>query len=583
MSFIPDETIAEIRFKADIVKIIGRHVDLKKAGRNHKGLCPFHHEKSPSFNVNGEKGFYYCFGCQQKGDVFSFLMEYEGRTFVEAAENLAGEFGVIIPETASKGEDYQRHKSDKKIMLDLNEKATEFFRGHLKNKDVQNPGRDYLAHRGIGEDTASRFRLGFAPDKWDGLCNTFAKSQDSFKHAEKVGLIVKRPQADGHYDRFRGRLMCPVMNTSGDVVGFSGRLLGDHEKSAKYINSSESLLYKKSKLLYGAPQARDGMRRAGQALLVEGNFDVLMLHEHGFDFAVAPLGTALTLDQGKLLQRMVGKVTLLFDGDKAGRAATLKSLKVLLQADCEVGVALIPLGEDPDSLLKSKGKEALSEVIAKSQPAIEYFIHDVWSKRSQSAHDRSEAIKEAAVVLRYVSDSTKRDLSVGVLAQALNIKEEVLRKGLRRALRGPQSPQAQPHVAPPQKSTNLPPNRLELDICVNLFEYPELIDTAKELNILSLFQDPQTIDMVKAAYQGSSMLDSTTNPHILQSLMASSKEKSKNPEDSFRSLVNQMKMLQQKEQLLELQKQAEAAARSGDQDLQRQLVGQILEQRKKVN
>ena len=273
MSFIPDETISEIRFKADIVKIISRHVDLKKAGRNHKGLCPFHHEKSPSFSVNGEKGFYYCFGCQQKGDVFSFLMEYEGRTFVEAAENLASEFGVIIPETKSQSQDHQRHKSDKKIMLDLVEQATEFFRSHLKDDAANNLGKEYLKQRGIGDDTASRFRLGFAPDKWDGLCNTLTKNNRSFKHAEKVSLVVKRPQADGYYDRFRGRLMCPVMNTSGDVVGFSGRLLSDQEKSAKYINSGESPIYKKSKLLYGAPQARDGMRKAGHALLVEGNFD----------------------------------------------------------------------------------------------------------------------------------------------------------------------------------------------------------------------------------------------------------------------------------------------------------------------
>jgi DNA primase len=278
MGLIPDDTIAEIRERADIVAIIGRHVELKKAGRNHKGLCPFHQEKSPSFNVNGDKGYYYCFGCQQKGDVFSFVMEYEGKSFVEAAESLAAQLGILIPESGTSHEFASRRRSQKSQMLELNALAAEFYRAELLGNDGQ-IARDYLASRGIGEAQSEAFQLGFAPDKWRALGDFLEARGADPVIAEQVGLLVKQPKKSGYYDRFRNRLMCPIMATTGEVVGFSGRSMSDDaaKAGAKYINSPESLIYKKSKLLFGIHQARDAMRQAGHAILVEGN-----LHRRSF-------------------------------------------------------------------------------------------------------------------------------------------------------------------------------------------------------------------------------------------------------------------------------------------------------------
>jgi len=581
---IPDETIREIRERADIVRVIGRHVELKKSGRNHKGLCPFHNEKTPSFNVNGEKGFFYCFGCQKKGDVFSFAMEYEGKSFLEAAEGLASEFGITIPDTGESPEKRRQSRSERGAMLEANAAAADFFRERLQSPAGQR-ARDYLEGRDLGADVASAFRLGYAPDDWRSLGPYLASRGISDAIAERAGLLIKQPRASGYYDRFRDRLMCPVFSAGGDVVGFSGRRLKDDEDAgAKYINSPESPVFKKSHLLYGLVQARDGFREAGAALLVEGNFDVVQLHQAGFRQAVAPLGTALTEEQARSLRRLVGSVVLLYDGDRAGRAATLKGLKILLAEDVSVSIALVPEGEDPDSLLRSGGPEALRAVLDSSEPALEYFIHEAWSRGDASADARAEAIREAAQVLRTVSDATKRDLAVGTLASALLTDEETLRRGLRRALQGQRKPaQRDPEVDSQPARPGPPANPLELDIVTILFEYPELLATAEELNIFSSLTDSRLRDMYSAAREGRSLVSATQDPTIAKHVLSGDRGEIANPEDHLRSLASRLGHRQTRNQLEELQRQAEAAARRGDAALQRQLVRQIIELRKQVD
>ena len=505
MGLIPDDVIGEIRQRADIVAVIGQHVQLRKAGRNHKGLCPFHGEKTPSFNVNPDKGFFYCFGCQKKGDVFTFVMEYEGKSFTEAAEQLARLAGVTLPEPAAIDPAERRaiaeQRSEKAQLFRINQIAAEFFRARLL-APAGAAARAYLAERGVSDEIAARFQLGYAPDEWGALADHLAAEKVPARLAEMVGLIAPRQRASGHYDRFRHRLVCPVIQASGEVVGFSARTLpnavvtapkdGAAEAPAKYINSPESPIYKKSKLLYGVQQARDSIRQKGRIVLVEGNFDVISLHQAGVTETMAPLGTALTEDQVDLMRRLTDKVVLIYDGDKAGRAATLKALRLLLAAGLDVGIVELPLGEDPDSIARKGGK--LAALFERARPAIGYFISHVWGAPGQSAAEYSHAVHEAASVLPAVKDELGRRHIIDQFAAQLGVPFERLRTDLRAAYRGQEvaAPAAKPQD--PTQPKGLPPTD-EMDLLAYLAEFPELVEVAERLDVLSLLTDSRLRDM----------------------------------------------------------------------------------------
>lgn len=588
MGLIPDETISEIRERGDIVAIIGQHVELKKAGRNFKGLCPFHQEKTPSFNVNGDKGYYYCFGCQHKGDIFSFVMEYEGKSFVEAAETLASRFGILIPETNTTPEQSAQRRSEKSQMFELNKLAMEFFRGQLQSPGGQR-ARDYLISRGIGEEQSERFQLGFAPAEWRELANFLEARGTDAKTAEQVGLLVKQPRKSGHYDRFRDRLMCPIMQTNGEVVGFSGRLLTtgpEAEKAgAKYINSPESAIYKKSKLLFGIYQAREQFRTTNNAVLVEGNFDVIRLHEHGFGQTVAPLGTALTDDQALQLRRLTEQVILLYDGDRAGRAATLKGLQTLLAQEASVRIASLPQGEDPDSLIGSQGPEALAQVLKRAQPAVEYFVHEVWVRADRSAQGRAKTLDEAAQVFKSIKDPTQRDFAVGTFATALGVDEATLRRGLRRALqkRNSRGSEVKSSNQPRPAPKSAPPPQLQLEIISILAEYPELLRVAEDGEVFSYLTDMRLQDMYSAAREGQPMLSATSDTNIAKALLSGAFSAVPNPEQCLQDAIKRLRSVHQRERLAELQKQVEEAERRGDAELARQLAHEIVATRKQVD
>lgn len=594
MGLIPDDTIAEIRARADIVAVIGRHVELKKAGRNHKGLCPFHQEKSPSFNVNSDKGFYYCFGCQQKGDVFSFVMEFEGKSFVEAAESLAHMMGILIPENNATPESTALRRSEKSKMFEINALASEFYRGQLLGAGGDR-ARDYLDGRGIKEDQSEAFSLGFAPAEWRALGDFLEARGADLRVAEQVGLVIKQPKKSGYYDRFRDRLMCPIFQTNGDIVGFSGRLLTtgpEAEKAgAKYINSPESAIYKKSKLLYGILQARDAFRSEQHAILVEGNFDVVRLHQNGFQQVVAPLGTALTESQALQLKRLTGQVCLLYDGDRAGRAATLKGLQTLLSQEVSVKIASLPHGEDPDSLIGKEGPEALRKILARAQPAVEYFIHEVWVRADRSDEGRAKTLQESAQVLKYIKDPTQRDFAIGTFASALGVDEATLRRGLRRAFQQarekesrlrPGDAENSPTQNAPQRSQK-PPPRLQLAIICILAEFPELLSVAEEGNVFSYLSDTRLREMYEAAREGQPMISVTSDPGIAKALLSGAYSAVENPSHTLEESITSLKRDERTRRLSELQVQVEEAGRRKDSELERQLVSEIIAIRKQVD
>lgn len=586
MGLIPDHIIGEIRERSDIVAVVGQHVKLRKAGHNHKGLCPFHSEKTPSFNVNSDKGFFYCFGCHKKGDVFTFVMELEGKSFIEAAESLAGRAGILIPQTDGGA---PRERSRRTELLQITALARDFFVQQLDSASGAQ-AREYLASRGLGAEVTQRFQLGYAPDEWGALTDHLRARNASAKLAESAGLIVPKKSGRGYYDRFRDRLMCPVSDISGDCVGFSGRILDGEAKAAKYINSPENPIYKKSKLLFGLHLARKGFRDSGRAILVEGNFDVVSLHQAGFVETVAPLGTALTDEQAGRLARIVDRVVLLFDGDDAGRAATLKSLQTLLAADLDVRIASVPRGVDPDDLVRTGGKEALEAILKRAQPGVEYFIDARWSQPDQSAHYRAQMLSEAAQVLKSVPLRAKRDMFVEHLAKMLDTDLETVRQNLRRALKARKQANADHHQgsAPPPKpprSVDKPVPPAELDIVAILADHPALLSNAEELEVFSLLTDARLRDMYSAAREGRPILtaDEDLSPQIARRVLGGMFTTVENPARCLEDAVARLRRSRQRDRLAELQREAELARRRGDGDTARRLVSEILTIRKQVD
>jgi DNA primase len=590
MGLIPEHIIGEIRQRADIVAVIGRHVQLRKSGRNHKGLCPFHQERGPSFNVNPDKGFFYCFGCQKKGDVFTFVMEYEGKSFLEAAEMLAQLTGVTLPERTDDPEARRaqaERQSERSQLLRVNQAAATFFRRMLRE-----PGgaaaRDYLAERAVTPEVADRFMLGYAPDEWGALSEFLAAEKLDLRAGETLGLVSPRPRAGGHYDRFRHRLVCPVMQTGGEVAGFSARALPGArntaaqdgqaaQEPAKYINSPESPVYKKSKLLYGLYQARDAIRLKERAILVEGNFDVVSLHQAGFAEAVAPLGTALTEEQVELLRRLTGKVVLFYDGDRAGRAATLKALRILVAAGIQALIAEIPAGEDPDSLARSGGADALTPLVGRAKTGIHYFIDHVWSTATGSSDEYARAIREAAELLPAVKDQLGRRHLVDHFAAVMDVSIDRLRDDLRAAYRG------RPLVQPPpasgssnrnQKNSSSRPSLEEMDLMALLGQHPELFPLAEELDVLSLLTDGGLRDMYSAARGGQPLwtcIPVEISPEIAEHVLSGVKRSIAQPERSLREAVDNLRAYRSKVQREGLLREMEQARMRGNEELAREL------------
>ncbi|MFP4560911.1 MAG: DNA primase [Thiohalorhabdus sp.] len=380
MGRIPQSFIDELLDRADIVEVIDERVPLKKQGANYKARCPFHEERTPSFNVNPDRQIYHCFGCGAGGNALGFLMEYEHLRFPEAVRELAGRYGLEVPEEAG-GERERRTESgpDPAFLADLNEKAARYYEYQLRHHEQAGEVQGYLRDRGISGETAARFRLGYAPPGWRNLAGTLGRDGQSREALEALGLVVNRNGSV--YDRFRGRLMFPIRDRRGRVIAFGGRVLGDDEP--KYLNSPEGLLFQKGRELYGLHEGRQALRREQRALVVEGYMDVIALAQAGVDHAVAPLGTALTGDQLRLLLRTVPEVVFCFDGDEAGREAAWRAVETALPEAGKgrlVRFLFLPEGEDPDSLVRREGAEAFRARMDAAVPLLEFLIQGLKSR-----------------------------------------------------------------------------------------------------------------------------------------------------------------------------------------------------------
>lgn len=414
-----DEAKNLIKERADLVEIVSQHVDLKRSGFRYLGSCPFHQEKTPSFTVHPDQQFYHCFGCKASGDVFSFMMEYHQMDFPEALKTLAQKYQVELPERRRSEKEIEREQR-RRSMFELNQKAAEIYHDYLLHQDDAAPARTYLKKRAISDDVLKRYRLGYAPSVesagWNYLAGRLSGEERSI--ALELGLLVSK-EKNRSYDRFRDRVMFPIADSRGRVCGFGGRILGPGEP--KYLNSPESPVYNKSRLLFGLYQQRDAIRRLRRAILVEGNFDLLALVVNGIDQAVAPLGTALTGEQLRLLKPLVDDVVLLFDGDEAGIKAAERSVPLFLAEQLSGRVALLPAEHDPDTFIAEFGAKRLEEAIKEARPLPEFVLQQLIDRHGESLDGKFRIIDNLRPLLNAAASAVQRDTMARHFAAALDI------------------------------------------------------------------------------------------------------------------------------------------------------------------
>lgn len=426
MARIPEETLQAIRDRVDLVDLIGRHVHLKKAGRNFVGLCPFHSEKTPSFNVNIERQIYHCFGCGEGGNAITFLMQHENLTFPEAARTLARELGIEVPEHETPGEAGLSER-----LRAANQVAQALYVEALAHPQAE-AAREYLARRGLGAEEIERFGIGFAPASGRALLARLEREKVPASLGEKAGLLGRR---DRVFEMLRGRITFPIQDARGQVLGFGGRALADDQKP-KYLNTPESPIYRKREVFYGLHMALAAMRRAERAVVVEGYFDRIAMHRAGVEEAVATCGTSLTAEHARALRRRTNRAVLVFDGDEAGRKAVESSLEVLLPEGLRVEAVLLPGGQDPDDLLAAEGPEGLRARVDAAEPALDWVVRRVVERGCNTPWEKSDAVAAVVPLLALLPDAVERSEHMRRLALAVDVDVAAVDQALRRARRG---------------------------------------------------------------------------------------------------------------------------------------------------
>ncbi len=437
MARIPRETIDEIRERVDIVSIVQKHVSLNRRGKSYKGLCPFHQEKSPSFHVIPDKGIFHCFGCQTGGDAFKFLMLLEGLSFIEAVKELAGSVGITIEEKELTPEQ-MRNLKQRATSYDVLAAASEFFRSMLWTRPEGAKARSYLHERSLDESTAQDAGLGFAPDAWSQLTDHLHGLGYAEQLIGDVGLSKSREGRTGSYDTFRNRLVFPIRDERGRVIGFGGRLLDG--EGPKYLNSPETSLYDKSRVLYGLYEARSAIQQKKRIIVVEGYMDVLAMRQAGFAEAVATCGTALTPQHMTKLRRLADRAIVLFDSDAAGMRAAEKSLPMFVEADIQPWRLDLPDAKDPDEFLVKHGAEAMEKALESPPPLYEWLLDRRVADGNYSAAGIAQLLDELTPLLLKLPPSMR-----ALTAQKLRIREDILVDRLRKA-------PAQPDQRPPAPS-----------------------------------------------------------------------------------------------------------------------------------
>jgi len=425
--FLSPAAREQIRAASDIVDVIGSYLPLKRAGANFTALCPFHKEKSPSFNVNPHKQTFHCFGCHKGGDVFEFVKEYENIGFMHAVRRLAERANIPLEFENSPGEQQSRHLKDQ--LLDIHEQLTQRWQNCLANEAAGQNARDYLTQRGVTEEAIKLFRIGAAPELWDDTVN-WAKSKNfDLATVEQAGLIIRKEDTGRQYDRFRGRLMFPICNEQGRVVAFSGRILPGDESPAKYVNSPETPIFTKSKIFFGLDKSKRAILDAGYAIICEGQLDLIACFMAGVQNIVAPQGTAFTDQHARILKRYTNEVVLCFDSDNAGQNAIVRSLDHLLAAELAVRVAVVPAPHDPDTFIKASGGEAFRALVESAEGFFDYLLKRLLATNDAATDKgRLAVLRGMAEALHKTGNSVLLDTHAQKTALRLGVAVDAVRK-----------------------------------------------------------------------------------------------------------------------------------------------------------
>ncbi len=481
MAFYGDDIVERVREASDIVDVISAYLPLKRKGRNYWARCPFHQEKTASFSVSPDKQIFHCFGCHKGGNVFSFIIEYEKLPFPDALKLLAARANVQLPE---KGETRETREFDQ--IYWAHEVAMKFFQEHLLES---RKSLEYLKSRKLTDATIEKFKIGYAPDSWDAFLHYAKQKSLSESDLEKAGLVIKKENG-GYYDRFRDRLVFTIFNTAQKPIAFGARTF-DPKEQAKYINSPETPLYHKASILYGLSHSRGDIRRAEEAIVVEGYFDFLSLYQQGVTNVVASSGTAFTPEQARLLGRSASSVILMFDADSAGQQAAIRSVDYLFEAGLDVKVVKLPAGEDPDSIARKGGKAAIDEQLARAKSYVEFTISTLPDRFEKlSLNDKDRAIKRLATLAGRIEDEIRRELFLQEIARWYNIGIDLVRRGVRIEERRP--------TMNPRETIGSP---LDRDFVALLLQRSELVQSAAEKVAPTDFEDQTLADIYSLILQ----------------------------------------------------------------------------------
>lgn len=434
--YIPEDLIDRIRGSQDIVEVISRHLSLKKSGQNYVGLCPFHSEKTPSFIVSPAKQLFHCFGCGTGGNVITFLMKYENMPFVDTVKKLAGDAGIRI---ADNGNDTTEKDKKKKGLYEANRLAAEYYHNVLTKTKEGEPARTYLLMRGLSMDTIEKFNIGYSLSSWDKAYGYLRAKGIAPEVMVDAGIVIPKGKGAGYYDRFRGRVVLPILDAQKMIVGFGGRVTD--ETTPKYVNSPETPLFSKRQLLYGLDLAQNYIRECGYVIIVEGYMDVIVAHQAGIQNVVGTLGTALTVNHLRSLSRYTNEVILTFDSDVAGINAARRSVELFLNSSLKAKVLLLPAGEDPDSYIRKYGKTSFIELLNGAQGIIEFELDRIIEKRPNpdkvdSIDTRVRVADECLTLIRKISNRIEQDYYLKKVAKEIRVEEDVLKSEMVRRSKG---------------------------------------------------------------------------------------------------------------------------------------------------
>lgn len=481
--YIPEEKISEILNSSDIVDVVSESVILKKSGRNFFGLCPFHSEKTPSFSVNPSKQIFHCFGCSAGGNALTFIMKYHGITFPEAARMLARKYNITIENeqiTPAKRKEIQL----KEGLFRLNKKVMSYYNKTLCSSRESDSAKKYLKKRGITDDTIEEFKLGYSLNSWDSVAKELKKNNISESMSAQSGLILKRQQKSGYYDRFRNRIMFPIFDINMQVAGFGGRVMDD--SMPKYMNSPETPVYHKSRILYGLHAAKQHCRHEGVVYIVEGYFDFISLYQNGIKNTVASLGTALTHEHVRILKGYASKMVLVFDSDTAGINAAKRSLKIFLKEGVDTRILVLPQGSDPDSYVVEHGKKAFENLAGDAKTMIQFLLQVAIDTHGLSVEGRVKVLNDIKPHLTMIQDSAARSLYIKDVAETLNIDEKAVLEKVRDQYVS-QANRPGPLYETEDNQVRMDSDPREAQVISLILNYPEIIEQVKQKEILSYF------------------------------------------------------------------------------------------------